>query len=48
MEQRATVKFCVNLKKTATETFEVFKSAYGEEYLSRASVFEWLKRFKES
>jgi hypothetical protein len=33
MEQRAVIKFCVKLKKTATETFEMLKSVYGEEYL---------------
>jgi hypothetical protein len=27
--------------------FEMLKSAYGEECLSRTSVFEWHKRFKE-
>jgi hypothetical protein len=27
MEQRAAIKFCVKLKKTATETFEMLKSA---------------------
>jgi hypothetical protein len=29
IEQRAAIKFCVKLKETATETFEMFKSAYG-------------------
>jgi hypothetical protein len=33
MEQRAAIKFCARLKKTAAETFEVLKSAYGEECL---------------
>jgi hypothetical protein len=44
---RAAMKFCVEVKKTATETFEMLKSVYGEEYLSRTSVFEWHKRFEE-
>jgi hypothetical protein len=48
MEQRLAIKFLVKLKKTATETFEMLKSAYGEEYLSRTSVFEWHERFKEA
>jgi hypothetical protein len=39
MEQRAAIKFCVKLKKTATEMFEMLKSAYREESLSRSSVF---------
>jgi hypothetical protein len=34
MEQRAAIKFCVRLKKTAIETFEMLKSAYGEECLN--------------
>jgi hypothetical protein len=46
MEQRAAIKFCVKLKKTATETFDMWKNAYGEECLSRTSVFEWHKTFK--
>jgi hypothetical protein len=47
MEQRAAIKFCVKLKKTATETFEMLKNAYGEECLLRTNMFEWHKRFKE-
>jgi hypothetical protein len=31
MEQRAAIKFCIKLKKTPTESFEMLKSAYGEE-----------------
>jgi hypothetical protein len=48
MDQRAAVKFCVKLKKTDTETFEMLKSGYGEECLSRTRVFEWHERFKEA
>jgi hypothetical protein len=48
MEQRAAIKFCVILKKTATETFEMLKSTYGEECLLRTSVFEWHKRYVEA
>jgi hypothetical protein len=47
MKQTAAIKYCVKLKKTPTETFEMLKSAYGEEHLSRTSVFEWHKRFKD-
>jgi hypothetical protein len=48
MEQRAAINFCVKLKKTATEKFEMLRSAYGPEGLSRTSVFEWHKRFRSS
>jgi hypothetical protein len=47
MEQRAAIKFYVKLEKTATETFEVLKSAYGEECFPRTSVLEWHKTFRE-
>jgi hypothetical protein len=39
--QRGAIKFCVKLKETTTETFEMLKSAHGGECLSRANVFEW-------
>jgi hypothetical protein len=42
------ITFCVKLKKTATETFEMLKSVHNEECLSRTSVFEWHKTFKEA
>jgi hypothetical protein len=38
MEQRAAIKFCVKLKKSAAETFEMLKNAYGAECLWRTSV----------
>jgi hypothetical protein len=48
MERRAAIKFCINLKKRDVETFEMLKSSYSEECLSRTSVFEWHKDFKEA
>jgi hypothetical protein len=42
-EQR--FKFCVKLKETTAETFEMLRNVYGEECLSRACLFEWHKRF---
>jgi hypothetical protein len=47
MEQKVAIKFRVILKKTATKTLKMLKSAYGEEYLSRTNVFEWHKMLKE-
>jgi hypothetical protein len=40
MEQGAAIKFCVKLGKTATKTFEMLKSEYGEECFSRTNMFE--------
>jgi hypothetical protein len=47
MERRAAIKFCVKLKKTATETFEMWKSAYGEECLWRKVCLNGIKRSKK-
>jgi hypothetical protein len=35
-EQRINIKFCVKLGKTATETLQLLRDAYGDEDLSRA------------
>jgi hypothetical protein len=43
MEQTGEIKFCVKIKKTATETFVILKSAYGEECLSRSSLLNGIK-----
>ena len=46
LEQRANIKFCVKLRKSATETFEMLQQAYGDDAMSRARCFEWHSRFK--
>ncbi|GFU33098.1 uncharacterized protein TNCV_4156431 [Trichonephila clavipes] len=46
-DQRICIKFCFKLGKTGTETYEMMKTAFGEEAMSRARVFEWPQRFKE-
>jgi len=47
VEQRANVKFCVKLGKSATETYYLLKKVNGDECLSHTQVFEWFKRFEE-
>lgn len=47
LEQRISIKFCVKLHKSASETHHLLKEAYGKEVMSRARVFDWHKRFKE-
>ncbi|GFW62992.1 hypothetical protein TNCV_4453401 [Trichonephila clavipes] len=46
-DQRICIKFCFKLGKTGTETYEMMKTAFGEEAMSRARVFEWFRPFKE-
>lgn len=45
-EQRACVKFCFKTGKTASETYELLKTAFGDKCLSRSNVFIWFNRFK--
>ena len=47
MEQRAVIKFHAKLGKKASETFGFMQQVYGDDCLSRASVFLWHKRFLE-
>jgi len=46
-EQRCAIKFCVNLGKSATVTYEKLQRAYGEHSQSRAQMFRWHKSFLE-
>ncbi|GFT93419.1 protein GVQW3 [Trichonephila clavipes] len=46
-DQRICSKFCFKLGKTGTETYEMMKTAFEEEAMSRVPVFEWFRPFKE-
>jgi len=46
-EQCVCIKFCVRLGRNGAETFEILRTAFGEQCLSRARIFKWHKRFKE-
>ena len=46
-EQRFAVKFCVKLGKSATETFAMLNTAYGDVAMKRATCFRWHERFKD-
>ena len=45
--ERYAIIFCFKLGKNATETYEVFQTAFEASWMNRASVFEWHKRLKE-
>ena len=47
LEERYAIKFCLKLRKNATETYGMLQTAFGASCKNRASVFEWHKRFKE-
>lgn len=47
LEQRINIKLCVKLGKSASETLQLLRQAYGAAAMKKTSVFEWHKRFKE-
>lgn len=47
LEQRINIKFCVKLGKSASETLQLLREAYGAAAMKKTSVFEWHKRFKK-
>jgi transposase len=46
-EQRLAIKFCCKVDFSATKTVELIQKAYGDAVLSRKTIFEWHKRFRE-
>jgi hypothetical protein len=41
IKQRVCIQFCVKFGKSATETLEMLREAFGEHSLRRTEVFEW-------
>ena len=46
MEQRANIKFCFKVGKTAAETVELMRKVYGDNCSSRAQILRWYAPFK--
>jgi hypothetical protein len=42
-EQRVYIEFCVKLGRNDAETFEMLRTAFVEQCLSRARIFDWHK-----
>ena len=47
LEEQYVIKLCFKLGKNATETYGMLQTAFRPSCMSRASIFEWHKRFKE-
>jgi transposase len=47
LEQRINIKLCARLGKSASETLQLLKEAYGADAMKKTSVFVWHKRFKK-
>jgi len=46
-EKRVAIKFCCRVDFSATKAVELIQRAYGDAALSRTTIFEWHKRFRE-
>ena len=46
LEQCACIKFSFKSGKTATECYEMLKTAFGEQAMGRSQTFQWFSRFK--
>jgi len=46
MGQRLAIKFCFKAGKSAMETLQMVKAAYGDQALSRLNVFRWYGQFR--
>jgi hypothetical protein len=46
IEQRISIKFCVKLGKTPTETYEILQTVYGDKALSRSVYLNGLNDLK--
>jgi hypothetical protein len=45
-EKCACIKFCFKLRKTATECYEMLKTAFGEQAVGHSQTFQWFSWFK--
>jgi hypothetical protein len=46
MERRLSVKFCVELQKSRSETLETLKTVYGESAMGKRNIILWQKCFR--
>jgi transposase len=46
-EQRVEIKFCCEIVFSATKALKLIQKAYGDAALSRTTILEWHKRFRE-
>jgi len=46
-EERVVIKFCCKVDFSDTKTVEPIQKAYSDAALSRTTIFEWHKRFRE-
>ena len=46
-EQRANIKFCFKLNKSATETHKLLQEVYGDTAVTNKTICKWFERFRD-
>ncbi len=47
IEQRSAIELCWKAGKTGAETYKLLRKVYGEECVSRATMFLWFSKFRD-
>ena len=47
LEQRSATKFCGANKKSRQETFEMFKTPFGNNAMKKAALYKWYSKFEQ-
>ena len=47
LEQRSAIKFCVANKNSRQETFEMLKTAFGNNALKKTALYIWYSKFEQ-
>ena len=47
LEQRSAIKFCVANKKSRRETFEMLKTAFGNNAMKKTALYKWYSEFEQ-
>ena len=45
LQQRFAIKFCVANKKSRQETFEMLKTAFGNNAMKKTALYKWYSKF---
>ena len=47
LEQRSEIKFCIANKKSRQETFEMLKTAFGNNAMKKIALYKWYSKFEQ-
>ena len=46
-EQRSAIKFCVTNKKSRQDTFDMLKTAFGNNAIKKTALYKWYSKFEQ-